>query len=131
MEIKMKNYTPDAIDGSQKILSVSEIEERKDYLEIDMSFDDDVNVIEDTAINDIADIEEYKRINELLDMNYDTFIRDTYFKEYIQDKFKSMYSIIKELPNVLMYNIDWQGVADDCQSDYDSTEINGVTYWCE
>lgn len=57
-------------------------------------------------------------------------IRDSYFTEYARDLCDDIDSgALKELPDYLKNNIDWDGVATDLQVDYTSVEFDGVTYW--
>lgn len=51
-------------------------------------------------------------------------IRDSAFRDYIRDECEEIYALDTiEIPAVIRDNIDWDGVADDCRSDYSEVDI--------
>lgn len=55
-------------------------------------------------------------------------VRDSYFREYAEEFIDEVYDM-KGIPDIIRYNIDWDGVVSDMQQDYISADFDGVTYW--
>jgi hypothetical protein len=58
-----------------------------------------------------------------------TLIRESYWVEYCRELVKDTDGLPDNLPSYIEDNINWDGVADDLQTDYTSGEFDGVTYW--
>lgn len=58
-----------------------------------------------------------------------TLIRDSYFEDYARETADDLYG--REMRNTHWpFNcIDWERAASELQTDYSSTEFDGVTYW--
>lgn len=54
-----------------------------------------------------------------------TFIRDSYFEDYMWDYFLEF----NQVDEALQCYIDIEGFARDQQHDYESVNFDGVTYW--
>lgn len=64
-------------------------------------------------------------INEL--SQDETLISDDYFDEYAEDFIKEVYDL-REVPSIILNNVDWQNVASDLKQDYTEIDIENVTY---
>jgi|WetSurMetagenome_2_1015567.scaffolds.fasta_scaffold1749174_1 hypothetical protein len=78
--------------------------------------------------NEQEELEELRQLKSDIgvDWGYSVdLIPEKEFNKYIQEEIEEEFDI----PEILRGNIDWQGVADDVQSDYSSVEYQGVTYY--
>lgn len=58
----------------------------------------------------------------------ETFIRDSYWKDYAQELADDIGAIPSEYSWPQSY-IDWDAAARDLQMDYSSVELEGITFW--
>lgn len=56
------------------------------------------------------------------------FILEEDFEEYCEDLVNDCYDL-RDVPQFVKNNIDWEGVANDLRVDYSSVKYNGDTYW--
>ena len=52
-------------------------------------------------------------------------ISDNHFENYARDYFEEIYDV----PENVLYYIDWESWSDDLKQDYTSIELSGETYW--
>ena len=96
---------------------------------IDNSDNKDVEGWRDDKVYDFEYIDE---INELEDEITNFFygkalIPNDDFTEYCKDMVENCYNL-KDVPDFIKYNINWDGVASDLEVDYSSVTYQGVSY---
>ena len=108
----------------------TELEDFGDLISyIDNSEDKDVQEWRDDKVYDFEYIDE---INELEDeitgfIYGETLIPNDDFTEYCKDMVEDCYNL-KDVPDFIKYNINWDGVASDLEVDYSSVTYQGKTY---
>lgn len=134
-------YTTD-ISNSADVIDVRDVIARVEYLEllrqpgpVDLG-DDDNEIDQDTLFAELAMLESL--LEDLAGCYGDeqwrgawypvTLIRDSYFETYAQELADDIGAINPEAswPNNC---IDWEQAARELQSDYSTTEYEGITYW--
>jgi len=104
-------------DEASEFISTEEREEFED------EFSEEYEIIDNILIL-IDEVESYSG-----DSFEDThFILEEDFEEYCEELVNDCYDL-RNLPDFVKYNIDWEGVANDLRVDYSSVEYNGNTYW--
>ena len=93
------------------------LDTNKDFIEIE----EIIEVIEDGTADNIAEL---KDIVEEVGKNADTFIKESYFYEYIIDLMRDC----MEIPSALEMYIDRERLKRDMKMDYFELEIDGVEY---
>ena len=108
----------------------TELEDFGDLISyIDNSDNEDVEEWRDDKVYDFEHINE---INELEDETTEfpfgeTLIPEDDFTEYCEDMVEICYNL-KDVPDFIKYNINWDGVASDLEVDYSSVTYQGVSY---
>lgn len=80
---------------------------------------------------ELTDLREFARegADYAPDWQYgETFISDSYFKDYARELAKDIGAINREAAWPLGY-IDWEAAAKALRMDYTSIELDGVTFW--
>jgi hypothetical protein len=135
------------IDSNQDVMDSRDIEERIDELEAEQgalidAIADEENAQAEAALCDslskwnnenaeeLASLKAFR--DEMADYCPDwthgtTLVRDSYWKEYVQEMLADIGDIPEDLPAYIV--IDWNRTADNIQVDYTSGEFDGVTYW--
>jgi hypothetical protein len=96
--------------------------EYKDYLELNIDSLDEIN--------------HYEEVKEFLEKLYEAvgteldfgtiIIHEDYFTEYTEEYLSIE---IDNLPSIISYHIDWDGVAGELLHDYYGVEYKGSTYY--
>jgi hypothetical protein len=90
------------------------------------SFDED----EEAKYNELIAIEDTLGDLHVYSKNIDDcLIEEGDFEDYIEDQMEEMHPDLSHLPEVIRSNIDWRAVSDDCESDYNEIEYQGVRYF--
>ena len=79
-------------------------------------------------IDDLKTLREWNAEGESATSDWEEgveLISDGDFKDYAKEYANEIYDI----PESLIYYIDWESFADDLESDYTSIELSGKTYW--
>lgn len=79
----------------------------------------------DNDLRDTSDL--WKRV---CDEGSPTLVRDDYWQDYAEEEAEQLGLIAKDASDIIINNIDWEGVADDLKADYIEFELSGYTYWC-
>lgn len=124
------------LDNKQDIIDVRDIIARVEELEDTVSQEDIDNLIESDDATELVCLREL--LGDLAgnggedqwrgDWYPVTLVRDSYFKEYVQELADDVGAIngYAKWPNNC---IDWDKAARELQMDYSSVEYDGVTYW--
>ena len=96
---------------------------------IDNSEDEDVQEWKEDNSDDFDHIEEINYLEgELTDFIYgETLIPNDDFTDYCEDMVNDRYNL-KDVPDFIKNNINWEGVASDLEVDYSSVTYQGVSY---
>lgn len=88
---------------------------------------------------DECDFEEWKLIKETFIDAFEsdgefghgiTFLRDSYMDEdWAEDEMQDLGYLKKDIPSLILNNIDFVGILEDLQKNYDTLDFDGVTYW--
>tara|TARA_R100000781_G_scaffold95210_1_gene59407 strand:- start:79 stop:447 length:369 start_codon:yes stop_codon:yes gene_type:complete len=115
------------------ITNADDVIDSRDILEYIEKYKDDKDFEEEVkALQDMVD--EYCNNYTNTDRTYDgledlkcglTFIRDSYFEDYMWDYFRE----VNQVDEALECYIDIEAFARDQQYDYDSVNFSGIDYW--
>lgn len=131
------------ISNDDDTIDSRDVEKRIDELEserADLESMDDVEKSLDERFKEWDESDEGQELKHLTALRDDlegycpdwrhgvTLIRESYWVEYCKEYIKDVYSL-REVPDILKDNINWEGVAEDLQQDFTSGDFDGVTYW--
>ena len=96
---------------------------------IDNSEDEDVQEWRYDNSDDFEHIEEIDELEEeISEFIYgETLIPEDDFKEYCEDFVNDCYNL-KDVPDFIKYNINWEGVASDLEVDYSNVTYQGESF---
>ena len=107
-----------------------EIEDFDELIEIvDNSEDKDVQEWREENDNDFDHIEEIDYVEDnVLEFSFgETLIPNNDFTEYCKDMVEDCYNL-KDVPDFIKFNVNWEGVASDLGVDYSEIKYQGETY---
>ena len=59
-----------------------------------------------------------------------TFLRDSYMDEkWAEQEMEDLGFLSRDIPNLIRNNINFSGILEDLQQDYNELDFDGVTYW--
>jgi len=67
-------------------------------------------------------------VDESAFYNQEALIAASYFDDYCRDMVEDCYDL-SIMPQFIINNIDWEGVAAALAQDYSTVEVDGVTYY--
>ena len=96
---------------------------------IDNSDNEDVEEWRDDKVYDFEHIDEINELeDEITEFPFgETLIPNDDFTEYCKDMAEDCYNL-KDVPDFIKYNINWNGVASDLEVGYSSVTYQGKTY---
>ena len=108
----------------------TELEDFGDLISyIDNSEDEDVQKWKEDNSDDFDHIEEIDELeDEISDFSFgETLIPEDDFTEYCKDTAEFLY-YLKDVPDFIKNNINWDGVASDLEVDYSSVTYQGESF---
>ena len=108
----------------------TELEDFGDLIEhIDNSDNEDVEEWRDDKVYDFEHIDEINELeDEISEFSFgETLIPNNDFTEYCKDMVEDCYNL-KDVPDFIKDNINWEGVASDLGVDYSNVTYQGVSY---
>ena len=108
----------------------TELEDFGDLISyIDNSDNEDVEEWRDDKVYDFEHINEINELeDEITEFSFgETLIPNDDFTEYCKDMVEDCYNL-KDVPDFIKDNINWEGVASDLGVDYSNVTYQGVSY---
>lgn len=117
------NGSDNVIDSRDIIERIEDLESREDYPEDE---EDSLDAEEREELCILREIQD----NASSEWFYgETLIHENYFVDYIREFVQEVGYLPDNMPEWLTNNLDWDGIANDLQSDYRDVDLNGETYW--
>ena len=106
--------------------------EKDEYIEF-LIFEEGVEDLRRMFRNNIEEIEDIEALKFKVDKDDDWdfgihFIRSEEFEDYCKEQIQESGVISHDLPAIIENNIDWEGIADDMESDYKTVYYRGIDY---